>query len=89
MKDFDGVDVFEGVETEVDTFLNKIAPRYVVQLSSNKDKNIYICYAVNGKKFELTSKETDRIILKRAAKENVLAFKKHLAKKWLEELNDT
>lgn len=85
MKDFDGVDIFQKIENEIDALLNNLALRYVTQLSSNSNKKVYICYAINGKRFKLSEKETDDIIFKRACKENVSAFKKYLAKKWNDE----
>lgn len=42
----------------------------------------------NFKKFELTENETKESVFKKAMKENVLIFKKHLAEKWMEELEN-
>lgn len=87
MKDFDGVDYLDKAESKAQIALEKLAAKAVITVSSN-DGNTFLCFAMNGKKFGLNEKNDEHSIFKKAMKENVLIFKKHLAEKWMEELEN-
>lgn len=88
MKDFDGIDLFEQAKIKAEEALKPIASNFVIAIWPINNPEMFHCYSIEGKEFTRSKKETDDMIFRQARDENISILKKHIAKKWMEELEN-